>query len=71
MPMLIGISGDDWDLQKYRTRQEEERALEEEARLAALRLYSGEEAGGTVVIESFLGEGSGSGGGREEEDSAK
>jgi len=43
---------DDWDLQKYRARNEEERAATEADRLAKLGLYNGEEGG--------------SGGGREE-----
>lgn len=46
--------GEDWDLQKYRKRNEEELAAEEEKRLATLSLYNGEEAG--------------SGGGRASED---
>jgi len=48
--------GEDWDLQKYRTTQEEERALEEEARLAALHLYSGEDGGSGGAREAVQGE---------------
>ena len=39
------LLGDDWDLEKYRAKREEERAEEETRRLAGLGLYEGEEGG--------------------------
>jgi hypothetical protein len=39
------MPGEDWDLEKYRARREQERAEEEARRLAGLGLYEGEEGG--------------------------
>ena len=43
--MSKNLPGDDWDLEKYRARREQEHAEEETRRLAGLGLYEGEEGG--------------------------